>query len=377
MDILLVKEGMNKYIRSLIMAILILSTFMLKGQNPSINKLISIKSGKFTLKEALVSISNQTGCVFSYDPIKIDDKHLISIPEIHSQNLRSALKTILPKNIQFKLNGKYIVLIVRELKNSDKKVNSELKQTQIINTIPEDKKTEGRIDKNPELERLVLPSLNDESISSRNSQPAQTVMIQPKDSITTNEKSDSIFSPSLMIDTISKNKSFQPNISISDSTRIEKSGFSNFIKKNSLLETGISLSKQLSSISIRAGVNYLYSIFSISSDHYKSYLLGFGIGSNFNLNKHLDLNIDLLRSTLIAGKSYLLDVRASNTQLIPLLNYKIWPFLKISAGPTFNIIKSSYINSISTTDLGLLVGIGYSIGIKIDIKNLLTKEIKK
>lgn len=368
---------MNKYIRIYVLSILILSTIMLRGQNASLNKLISMKSGKITFKEALILISNQTGCVFSYDPIKIDDKHLITISEIHSQNLRSVLKTILPKNIQYKLNGKYIVLILKEIKNSDKTVSREIKQTQNIKTFPEDKKTEGRIDKNPELERLVLPSLKDGTTLSINSQPVQTAIIQPKDSISAIEKSDSIIKPVLAIDTIVKNQSSQNQSSINDSTKIEKSGFRNFIKKTGFLETGFSLNKQLSSLSVRIGVNYLYSIFSISSDHNKSYLMGFGIGSNFNLNKHLDLNIDLVRSTLIAGKSYLLDVRASNTQLVPLLNYKIGPFFKISAGPTFNIIKSSYISSISTTDLGVLVGIGYSLGFKIDLKNLLAKNNEK
>ncbi len=350
---------------------------MLRGQNTSLNNPISIKSGKITLKEAIISISNQTGCVFSYDPIKIDVKYLITIPEIHSQNLRSALKTILPKTIQFKLNGKYIVLIEKESKNSDKTVSKEIKQTQNIKTFPEDKKTEGRIDKNPELERLVLPSLKDGTTSSIDSQPFQTAIIQPKDSISAIEKSDSIFSSALVIDTIAKNQSLQTKIAINDSTRTEKPSFRNFIKKTGLLETGFSLNKQLSSLSVRIGVNYLYSILSISSDHNKSYLMGIGIGSNLNLNKHFDLNIDLVRSNLIAGKSYLLDIRASNTQLIPLLNYKIWPFFKISAGPTFNIIKSSYISSISTTDLGVLVGIGYSLGFKIDLKNLLAKKNEK
>ena len=98
---------LNRYF---LLCICIISAMMLNGQNGRLNKKVNLPYGQVMLKTALKSISSQTGCVFSYDPTKIVDKQLINISVKGSLSLRAALSEVLPKNILYKMNGKYIVL---------------------------------------------------------------------------------------------------------------------------------------------------------------------------------------------------------------------------------------------------------------------------
>ena len=159
-----------------------------------------------------------------------------------------------------------------------------------------------------------------------------------------------------------------------DSSLITKPDFDNFIKKNGFLEMWLTFNKKISAISVRTGLYNVYSILSIGSDNFKSYLLGVGVGVNIKINNHFGFNFDLLRNSLVAGKSYLLEVRASNTQFTSVLNYTFGGSYKVFAGPTLNLIKSSYVSSISTTDLGLLAAIGLSVGVKVDLKYLIIRK---
>jgi len=58
-----------------------------------------------------------------------------------------------------------------------------------------------------------------------------------------------------------------------------------------------------------------------------------------------------------------------------MLNYTLGTSYKIFAGPTVNLINSSYINTISSTNLGTIVGIGFSLGVKVNLKSILSKRI--
>jgi len=368
---------MIRLFRSIILCMFILPLFTLNGQNTYLNKKVNLPTGQVTLKVALNSISNQTGCVFSYDPTKITDKQLLSITAKGSQSVSSALFEILPKNIQFKPNGKYIVLQEVDNKTISKQETSITIQLKQNKSVIQGTKHAGRIDKDPNLESLVLPPLvNNSETSVIKKQVDSADIIQNVVSV---QQKDSNQLVTISADTISEKP--EPAVSRialnnkTDTTKTTKYGFSDFIKKNCFLESGISINNQLAMLSIHAGLSYFYSTFSIGSDYHDSYLFGIGAGTNVKIDKHFSLNFELLQNSLVAGKSYSLQVRASNTQFSPVLNYLFGRSFKVFGGPTLNLIKSSYISSISSTDLGVLVGVGFTFGLKIDLKNLLIKQI--
>ena len=381
---------MIRFAQNFLLCVFILPVFIVHGQNNCLNKKVSLPTGQIALKVALNSISNQTGCVFSYDPTKIPDNQLLNIHAKGTQSLNTILLEILPKNIQFKLNGKYIVLQESTNKNSvtpESKTAKPSKQNKSTNT---SQKSNGLINKNPVLEQLVLPPLENNSDTKFVTREVETIKNQGTDSLKVTQNTlpfqskDSITLVDKIEDSVSK-KQVLTNVTqasdsklalnnTSDTTKIIKSRFGDFIKRNGYLEIGASINNQIGAFSINLGLYDFYTILSIGSDYNDSYLFGFGAGANIKIDKHFSVNCDLLQSSLIAGKSYSLQVRASNTQLIPVMNYSISSF-KFFAGPTVNLIKSSYVSSISSTDLGLLVGIGFSFGVKVDLKNLFFKQI--
>jgi len=367
--------------RFFLLGVCILSAITLNGQNSLLNEKVNLPSGQVMLKSALKSMSSQTGCVFSYDATKIVDKQLINIAVKGSLSLRVALSEVLPKNIQYKMNGKYIVLQGLENKaagNSKAPVIKPPKQNKPLN---QNAKGRGTIDKNLALERLVLPPLQTNTSAGSVAQTGDSFTKQPTDSVTFTrniiplQKVDSNILLTVIADTVSKEPVLVNNTQKTDTIKIASSGFGNFVTKNGYLGMALSLNKQLGAVSIRPGLYNVYAILSIGSDYNKSYLFGIGAGIHMKIDTHFSLNFDLLRNAIIAGKSYLLAVRASNTQILPMLNYSFGPSYKIFAGPTVNLINSSYINSISTTNLGAIVGIGFSMGIEVNLKSILSKRI--
>lgn len=350
--------------------VFILSAFLLNGQTIYLDKKVSLPTGQISLKVAFNSISSQSGCVFSYDPTKIAENQQITIASKKNQTLRTALSEILPKTIQYKMNGKYIVL---------QEVIAKIPTKSITNASPHvknktadlNRKGNGTISKNPVLEQLVLPPLPTISETQPRPQKIDSVIVTQNQPVPLQVVDTNLI---VAVDTVSK-KPIQPAFSSNnDTTKVKKPNLGDFLKKNGYLESGISINNQLAAFSVHAGLYNFYSIFSIATDYNDSYLYGFGAGANIKIDNHFSVNCDLLQNSLIAGKSYLLQVRASNTQFIPVLNYSLSSF-KFFAGPTVNLIKSSYVSSISSTDLGLLVGIGFSIGVKVDLKNLFFKQI--
>lgn len=371
---------MTGWNRSFLMCLCVLYSVVLHGQNAYLNKKVTLPNGRIMLKTALKSISNQTGCVFSYDPTKIADRQSIDISTKGSLSLHAALSAILPKNIQFKMNGKYIVLQEMD------KVFPIIKTSPIIlpkQTKPSNPPNKGRgtIDKSLTLERLVLPPIQNSTETVPGSQPIDSIPKQTADSNNFAQKGfpvlkeDSNVVVAIIPDTVSKRQPLVNEVLKSDTVRMVKSGFANFITKKGYLEMGVSLNKQLGAISIYPGLYNVYAILSIGSDYHKTYLFGIGAGIHVKVDSHFSFNFDLLQNSIIAGKSYALQVRASNTQVIPVLTYSPGSIFKIFIGPTMNLINSSYISSVSTTDLGTIVGIGFSAGIKVDLKNLLCKRI--
>lgn len=339
------------------------------------------------MKVALKTLSDQTGCVFSYDPVKFADKQLIILTSKESLSLRLTLQKILPKEVQFKLHGKYIVLHVtgKSVVNRETTLMKSSKQSSEPVLIT---KGTGLINKNPILERLVLPPvslLNDTVLVT---QPDDTIPKQEIIAITATPDTSVLQKDSTSKVTVMPEEDTMPVLTNKiiikdiqsglnnpvDSSAIAKPDFTEFIKKNGFFEMGLSFNKKISAISVRTGLYNVYSIFSIGSDNFKSYLLGVGVGVHVKLDNHFGLSFDLLRNSLIAGKSYVLQVRASNTQFTPVLNYTFGGSYKVFLGPTLNLIRSSYVSSISTTDLGVLVAVGLSAGVKVDLKNLMIRK---
>ncbi|MEI8084733.1 MAG: hypothetical protein WCG93_00825 [Paludibacter sp.] len=357
-----------------------MSTFHLKAENSYLDKEVNLQSGQRTIKEALNLLSNQTGCIFSYEATLIGEKQIINFSSNTKLSLQSALIKILPKGIHIKTNGKYIVL-KRFADKSDIKIEKSLEKSAKLFNL--NQKMAGKIDNSPTKERLVLPPIADNSdlvdikqkeedaVPNLISENTSLIKLESKDTAETKQvtQNQENINPKKTNEILITNS--QSGLKNVIDTLGVKKNFGEFLKKNGFWEVGMSFNKKLGAISIRTGLYNAYSILSIASDYNKSYLLGIGAGVNVKLNNHFSIDFDLLRNSLYAGKTYLLDVRASNTQFSPILNYRIGKSFKISGGPILHLIKSSYISSDSTTDLGMLVAVGVSVGIKVDLKNLL------
>jgi len=350
---------MNRIIqlnRYFLLCVCIISAITLKGQNAWLNKKVNLPSGQIMLRTALKSISSQTGCVFSYDPTKMGDKQLINIS----------------------IKGRLQVMDSKAVVNAKAPAVKPPKQNKLQN---QNAKGRGTIDKDLTLERLVLPPIQTNTNAGIVVQTGDSLTKQPADSVgfTQNiipvQRADSNLLIPFVADTVLKEPVLTNDIPKIDTVKIVPSGLGNFVAKNGYLEMALSLSKQLGAISIRPGLYNVYAILSIGSDYNKSYLFGIGAGILIKIDTHFSLNFDLLRNAIIAGKTYALEVRASNTQILPMLNYSLGTGFKLFAGPTVNLINSSYINSITTTNLGAIVGIGFSLGIKVNLKSILSKRI--
>lgn len=355
---------MNKGTEKILLVIFLMVAISLHGQN-YLNKKVTLPEEKITLKTAFKLISSQTGCVFSYDPTRIPDNQPIKV-SVKSLDLNAALLEVLPKDVQFSLKGKYIVLKKTILKETSKLT---LQKTRSKESEVKDTKKESRISKNPELERLVLPPLQG-SISNTTIEENPVLPIQQQDSVSIVRLDNIPVKDTVSVigqkDTIPKTQSE----SLKPDTLKTNSGFGDFLKENYYLKGALLATNQLAGLSAQVGLSNVYAILSAGSDYNSSYLLGLGAGIHLPATKRLAVDIEMLYNSLIAGKSYELQVRASNTQIIPALNYSFTKNIAVFVGPTINLIKSSYVSPVSTTDLGLLVGIGYSFGIKIDLKSL-------
>jgi len=360
----------------------LMSTFQLNAQNSYLDKEVNLLAGKKTIKETLKLFSNQTGCIFSYDPSIIDDNQIVSFSSKTKLTLRLALTKILPKSVDVKTNGKYIVLKNNETLNV---TIVELQPIKTKNLNSTHQKIEGKIDSKLVKERLVLPpmTIKVETLGNKNVLETEIKLnvdttLVPEIAID-NKQNDSVI--------IAQNAFLQKNImpvvaiqSSNDTVKIEnnkdtlhneKSSFYKYLSKTGFLEIGLGYNNRLGAVFLQCGLYNIYSILSIGTDNNKSYLLGVGAGAKFRLKNHLSINLDFLRNVLIAGKSYELNVRSSNTQFSPIFNYTIGRNFKVFGGPTFNVIKSSYVSSVSTSDLGMLVAVGISVGVKVDLINII------
>ena len=341
---------MTKLISRLIICILLLFPTGLFAQNSYANKIVSFPAGHSTLKVTLNTLSRQTGCVFSYDPTKINDKQEFSFPQVNKQTLKTALQKLLPKPIKFKFTGKYVVL----LKPDAAKIDPTVKTPALsVHTAPINTKTEFNIAESPNIIASV------DTIQPIKETATVDTVNPPKDPIPL-ETNPTVETP--LEQTIQKITTASP-----DTVR--------FKTTSSIIELGFAANKHLSGFFAHIGAKHLYGIISTGSDYHKSYHLGLGAGVKFQFTKHWGMNIDLIQYALVRGKSYKLNVRAATTELSPVLDFAVVPRLKVFAGPSLYLIKSRYLNGNPTGSLGKYVGYSAMLGLKIDLGKSKVRKI--
>lgn len=325
----------------MILSFSILVIPVLAGNSSFLNKPVSLNAGEASLKVILKSISDQTGCVFSYNPSLINDQQLIVVKVVNSVFLSKALSNVLPSSISFSANGKYILL---------------QKSTVTTQQKPAVPKTKSIIDKDPKKVSLVIPevAIEDSRIVYEKDTliqilPADKIMLEP-------------VMPALKTVEFAEIKV--------DSAAVRKIRARNFIQRTFELNTGISSSSPLSSAMFQAGVYGFYGILSLSTDYNNSYRLGYGVGAGFDFRNNMGININLEQNELFAGKSYDLGVRAVLTHIDPLVTFAVSRDFRLFIGPSFYMTQSSYESS--STDLGKSYGVGAMIGVKLDLISLLT-----
>jgi len=369
--------------RNVFLLLLLLSTVQLKAQHSFLDKEINLQAGQLTLKELLKNFSTQTGCVFSYDPTVVLDKKIIRIPTTTNVTLRTALLRVLPKNTELKTNGKFIVLKrVEQNKKQKTEKDSEKTTIQLVANQSIAPKVLHTISK----QTVVLPTVAASSISgytATNTTDSVPDIVRANSAALSPSRTDTVATATAVVSVLQD--SIQPTdynefvsvpssqaelINSSDSLIANnKSDINDFLLKKGFLKAAVLFNKKLSSISLRTGLYNVYSILSLAADYNKSYLVGIGAGVNIKLNSQLSMDMDVVSNSLYAGKSYLLKVRASNTQFSPTLNYSVGKSVQFSGGPILQFIKSRYVGTVPSTNLGSLVAIGLSLGVKIDLIN--------
>ena len=347
---------MTKFIRHFTVLCFLIAPLSLFGKSVYSEKIVHVSAGQVAMSVLLKNISTQTACVFSYDPVMINDKQIIVVPTRLNCSLSAILQKLLPKNIQFRFKDKFIVLqkvstVVKEI--PEKKSVA----TVIVKSIVEPVKAEPIV----AIDSAKLKPIVAESPLVVLPEP---IVEQPKlDTVVVVPQSESIVSetPALLP---------QNKVLISQNKR----GFGQFIKNNGILEVEMSAySKQLAG-AIHLGLYGLYAILSIGKKADKARSSGVGIGAAFRVHKHVGLNLDILRLNLLSGKTYNLGIRTVTTQFRPEINYYFGSSIKLFAGPTFNMLNSTYVNSVKTYDLGKIFYYGGIVGIKVDLNHLFRRS---
>lgn len=347
---------MTKFTRHFIAIFFLIVPLSLFGKSVYSAKAVHISAGQVTMSKLLKNISTQTACVFSYDPVMINDKQIITVPTGLNCSLSAALQKLLPQNIQFRFKDKFIVLqkvsIVTKEVSEKKAVNPV-----IVKSIVEPPKIQPVV----VLESVKLKPIIAESVLAVHSEPivevpqADTVVVVPQPASAVAE------TPALL--TSEKPLPVQDN-----------RGFGQFIKNHGIFEIEMSVySKQLAG-AVHLGLYGVYAILSIGTNADKARSSGVGVGAAFKVHKRLGLSLDVLRLNLLSGQTYDLGVRTVITQFRPEINYYLGGSIKLFAGPTFNMLNSTYVNSIKTYNLGSIFYYGGIVGVKVDLNHLFGKR---
>jgi len=308
------------------------------------------------MSKLLKNIITQSACVFSYDPVMINDKQIITVPTGLNCSLSAALQKLLPKNIQFRFRDKFIVL--QRVSTIMKDVPEKKAVTPVIvKSIVEPPKIQPVV----VLDSVKLKPIIAESVVAVHSDPIAEIPKMDTVAVVSQPASAVAATPVLL--------SQKKPLTFSNSK-----GFGQFIEKNGILEIEMSAySKQLAG-AVHLGLYGVYAILSIGKKADKARSSGVGVGAAFKVHKRLGLNLDILRLNLLSGQTYDLGVRTVITQFRPEVNYYFGSSIKLFAGPTFNMLNSTYVNSIKTYDLGKTFYYGGIIGVKVDLNHLFRKK---
>lgn len=343
---------MTKRIHHFIVLCFLISPLLLFGKSAYSGKTVHISAGQVVMSKLLKNISAQTACVFSYDPVMINDKQIIVVPTGLNCSLSAALQKLLPKNIQFRFRDKFIVLqrvstVVKEI--PEKKVL--VVPVSVKSIVEPAKAAPVAVVASVELKPIVMES-------------KPVVQLEPLVEV---PQADTVVVVSQPISAV---------LLISDKPlpARDNRGFGQFIKNHGVFEIEVAAySKQLAG-AVHLGLYGVYAILSIGKNADKARSSGVGVGAAFRVHKRLGLNLDILRMNLLSGQTYDLGVRTVITQFRPEVNYYFGSSIKLFAGPTFNMLNSTYVNSIKTYDLGKTFYYGGIIGVKVDLNHLFRKK---
>ncbi len=343
---------MTKFIRHFIAICFIIAPLSLFAKSTYSDKKVHLSAGQVSLGTILKNISSQTACVFSYDPVKINEKQIITVPTRLNCSLSGALQKLLPKNIQFRFKNKFIVL---------QRVSTVLKE------VPEKKAVAVCSVKS------IVEPLGTEPIAVVDSlKPiavvTESATIVPPDPIVEAPQVDTVFTVPPTEVAIALNPS--PILHNKDLVKKDTHSFGRFIRDRAVLEVELSgYSSQLAG-AVHLGLYGFYAILWLGKNADKAQSTGVGIGAAYKVHKYVGLSLDVLRLDLLSGPTYNLGVRTVITQFRPEINFYIVSSCQLFAGPTFNMLNSTYVNTVRTYDLGKVFYYGGIIGVKVDLSEL-------
>jgi hypothetical protein len=334
----------------------LITPLSLFGKSVYSGKTVHISAGQIVMNKLLKNISTQTACVFSYDPVMINDKQIIVVPAVLNCRLDAALQKLLPKNIQFRFRDKFIVL---------QRVST------IMKDVPEKKAVTSVIEKS------VVEPVKKEPVVPIDSAKLKPVVVDSKpvvhpDPIVEVKQADTVAVVSQPASAVAAIPVLlPPDKPLSNQ---DNRGFGQFIKNHGIFEIEMAAySKQLAG-AVHLGLYGFYAILSIGTNADKARSSGVGVGAAFKVHKRFGLSLDVLRLNLLSGQTYDLGVRTVITQFRPEINYYLSSSVKLFAGPTFNMLNSTYVNSIKTYDLGSIFYYGGIVGVKVDLNYLFGKR---
>jgi len=370
---------MNLSLRYLFCLLIITPVFVI-GQSLNVDKLVYFPKGKMSLKSVLKTMSVQTGCVFSYDPTKIPEQQSIIISSGNPLKLQEALQILLPVNVKYKLRGKYIVLQKGTSQNlSTMKMQSALpavdsSQMKAVLKITETQKINNTVDLLVDIPPSVLQKI-DTVLSNRPLEISETIHQTDSSSINASVSARKVTSPSSVIsnEAASTESSGQSIVSKSEIAKVSNPNVVNFVSQKGFLELELATYNKINSFSFRAGAHSVYLILSIANYPSNFYMLGIGAGMEMKLNDQFGFNLELVRNTLVSGKSYKIGVRGTMTQFRPELNYRIGENFKVFGAPTIHSYKTSYLNKETKAliDFPKNGGFGIILGVRVDMIGIL------
>ena len=358
---------------------IILSTLISHGisaQLQIIKQPITIAASKTSMKQLLNNLSKQSGCVFSYDPSKINDKQILSIKSYTNQKLILILQNELPSYIQLKVHGKYIVLQKKsELDLKLKAYNSPTLLSKQSSTLAEYDFVSKSSDTLPDSTSFstipVKPIMALTSDTSIQNQAKSELPLELKlitDSITTKTNQD----------TLQKRKA-DTTILVTSQTKTEiisKKLENPFYKKFNFQIDVVSFNS-MGGLSISLGVKRLYGIVTASGISNQYNCIGLGVGTNIPLNQKFGIGLIAMRHKLNGGRSFDLGIRGTIGQFATNVSYSFNNTFSLYGGPSLILLKTNYYRKSITPngkdtyfELSRKLELGIILGVKVDISSL-------